>query len=157
MRCSRKYLFLKYDRKIRAEFLELLEGAIVSHGFPTVNGQFFKTILQTYSEICILFRAIQFIVSKKQPVGSAHEVPVDSSEIAFDETYFIVNFHGLLLPLALPRHTFPPSESFAAHSPRQNNFQTSSPLDTLETALLCLFSSVLNHSQANKKNSNIKG
>ena len=38
MRCSRKYLFLKYDRKIRAEFLELLEGAIVSHGFPTVNG-----------------------------------------------------------------------------------------------------------------------
>ena len=29
VRCSRKYLFLKYGRKIRAECLEMLEAAIV--------------------------------------------------------------------------------------------------------------------------------
>ena len=29
VKCSRKYLFLKYGRKIRAEFLEMLEAAIV--------------------------------------------------------------------------------------------------------------------------------
>ena len=39
LRCSRKYLFLKYGRKIRAEFLEMLEAAIYFQGFPRgVNG-----------------------------------------------------------------------------------------------------------------------
>ena len=43
VRCSRKYLFLKYGRKIRAKFLEMLEGAIFFQGFSYVNGWFFKT------------------------------------------------------------------------------------------------------------------
>ena len=85
-------------------------------------------------------------MSKKQPVGSAHEVSVDSPEIVFDEAHFIVNLHSLLQPPALPRHTFPPSESFVAHSPRQNNFQNSSPLDKSETALVRIVSLILNHS-----------
>ena len=50
--------------------------------------------------------AIQYIVSKKQPVRSAHDVSVDSSEIAFDEAYFTVNLHSFLQPVALRRHTF---------------------------------------------------
>ena len=33
-----------------------------------------KQVLQTYSELCIFSSAIQYIVSKKQPVGSAHEI-----------------------------------------------------------------------------------
>ena len=82
------------------------------------------------------------MVSKKQPVGSVHEVLADLSEIVFDEAHFIVKF---LQPLALPRHTFPQSESFVPHSPKQNIFQNSSPLDTSETALVCIFSSILNH------------
>ena len=149
-RCSRKYLLLKCGRKIRAEFLEMLEVAIFSQGFARVNGQFFETILQTYSEICISCRAIQYILSNKQPVGSSHEVSADSSKIVYDEANFIVNLHSFLQPLAYPSYTFSPSESFVPHSPRQNNLQNSSPLDTSETALI--FSSILNHSQANQNN-----
>ena len=81
-----------------------------------------RNVLQTYSELCIFCSAIQYAASKKQPVGSAHKVSADSSEIVFDEAHFTVNLHSFLQPLALPRHTFPPSESFVPHSPRQNNF-----------------------------------
>ena len=38
----------------------------------------------------------------------------------------------------------------ALFSPRQNNFQNSSPLYTSETALECIFSSILNNSLANQ-------
>ena len=43
VRCSRKYLFLKYSRKKRAKFLEMLEAAIFFQMFPCVNGWFFRT------------------------------------------------------------------------------------------------------------------
>ena len=55
---------------------------------------------------------IQYILSKKQPVGSAHEVLAESSEIVFDEAHFIVNLYSFLQSLTLPRYTFPSSESF---------------------------------------------
>ena len=72
---------------------------------------------------------MQYIVSKKQPVGSAHEVLAESSETVFDEAHFIVNLHSFVQLLALPRHTFHPSgESLAPHPARENNFQNSSPL-----------------------------
>ena len=87
-----------------------------------------RQVLWTYSEICLFCSAIQYIVSKKQPVGSAHEVLTESSETAFDEAHFIVNLHSFLPSLALSRHPFPPSESFVP--PRQKNFQNSSPVDT---------------------------
>ena len=89
-----------------------------------------RHVLQTYSEIeiGIFCSVIQYIVSKKQPVGSAHEVLVESLERVFDEAHFIVNLHSFLQLQTLPRHTFPPSESFVPHPPRQNNFQNSSPL-----------------------------
>ena len=79
----------------------------------------FRQVLQTYSEICIFCSVIQYIVPKKQPVGSAHEVLAESLETVFDdEAHFIVNLHNFLQPLALPRHTFPPSEPFVPHPPQ---------------------------------------
>ena len=113
-----------------------------------------RQVLRTYSEICLFCSAIQYIVSKKQSVGSAHEVLVESSETVFDEAHFAVNLYSFLQPLALSRHTFPPSESFVPHPPRQNNFQNSSPLDTLETALVCILYSLLNHIGKSKEFNN---
>ena len=66
-----------------------------------------RQVLQTYSEIRIFCSMIQYIVSKKQPVESAHEVLVKSLETVFDEAHFIVDLHDFLQPLAIPRHTFP--------------------------------------------------
>ena len=77
-----------------------------------------RQVLQTYSEICLFCSAIQYVVSKKQPVGSAHEVLAESSKTVFDEAHFIVNWHSFLQPLALSRLTFPPSESFVPPSPQ---------------------------------------
>ena len=91
-------------------------------------------VLQRYLEICNFCSAIQYIVSKKQAVGSAHEVLAESLETVFDEVHFIVNLHNFLQPLALPRHTFLPSEPFDPHPPSQNNFQNFSPLDSSETS-----------------------
>ena len=113
-----------------------------------------RQVLRTYSEICLICSAIQYIVSKKQPVGSAHEVLAESSETFFDEAHFMVNLHSFLQPLALSRHTFPPSESFVPHPPWQNNFQNSSPLDTSETALVCILYSFLYHIGKSKEFSN---
>ena len=58
VRCSRKYLFLKFSKKIRAEFLEILEVAIFFQGFARITGQFlfFKT---SFADI---FRNIHFFV-----------------------------------------------------------------------------------------------
>ena len=124
----------------------MLEAAIFFQGFPVLMASSLRQVLQTYSEICIFCSAIQYIVSKKQPVRSAHEALVESLETVFDEAHFIVNLHDFLQPPALPRLTSTPSESFVPHPPRQNNFQNSSPLDTSETALVCIFFSILNHS-----------
>ena len=145
VRCSRKYLFLKYGRKIRAKFLEMLQAAIFFSGFPVLMAGSLRQVLRTYSGICLFCRAIQYMVSQKQPVGSAHEVLAKSSETVFDEAHFIVNLHSFLRPQALSRHTFPLSEPFVPHPPRQSNFQNSSFLDTSETALVCIFYSILNH------------
>ena len=67
-----------------------------------------------------------------------------ASSLRPDEDHFLVNLLSFLYPLALKTYTFPLSKSFVPHSPRQNNFQSSSPLRTLETALF-IFSSILNH------------
>ena len=98
-----------------------------------------RQVLQVNSEICIFCSAIQYIVSKKQPAGSAHEVLADSSEIVFDEAHFIANLVSSN-PYPSPRHTISPSELFGPHLPRQNNFQNSSLLDTSKTVLLRIFS-----------------
>ena len=37
VRRSRKYLFFKYGRKIRAEYLEMLEAAVFFQGLARVN------------------------------------------------------------------------------------------------------------------------
>ena len=152
----KEILVFKVWQKDKGRIIRHVRGCNIFQGFARVNGQFFETILQTYSDVCIFCSAIQYIVSKKQPVGSAHEVSADSSEIVFDEAHFIVNLQSFLQRLALLRRTLSQSESFVPHSPRQNNFQNASPLGTSETALMCTFSSILSHSQANQKNSIIK-
>ena len=58
----------------------------------------FRKVLQTYSEIYILCIVIQYIESKKQLVGSVHEVLVESLEIVFDEARFVVNSHSFFQP-----------------------------------------------------------
>ena len=119
-------------------------------GFPVLMVSSLRQVLQIYSERCIFCSAVQYIVSRKQPVGSAHEVLAESLETVFDEAHFIVNLHDFLQSLALPMDTFPPNELFV---PRQNNFQNSSPL---QNSLVCIFPSILNHRQANQNNSIIK-
>ena len=82
-------------------------------GFPKSMVSSFRQVLKTYSEICTFCSAIQYKLSKKQPVESAHGVLAECLETVFDdETYFIVNFHNLLQPLALPRHPLSPCASF---------------------------------------------
>ena len=108
-------------------------------GFSVSMAGSFRQILQNYSEKCTFCSAIQYIVSTKQPVGSAHEGLAESLETVFDnEAHFIVKFHNFLQLLVLPRHPFIPDEPFLPHPPRQNNFQNSSPLETSETALVCI-------------------
>ena len=58
----------------------------------------FRKVLQTYSEIYIFCIVIQYIESKKQLVGSVHEVLVESLEIVFDEVRFVVNSHSFFQP-----------------------------------------------------------
>ena len=58
----------------------------------------FRKVLQTYSEIYIFCIVIQYIESKKQLVGSVHEVLVESLEIVFDEARFVVNSHSFFQP-----------------------------------------------------------
>ena len=74
VRGSRKYSFLKYGRKIRVEFLEMLEASILMDSS-------FRQFFQIYSEVCIFCSVIQYKASKKQPVGSTLEVLVESLEI----------------------------------------------------------------------------
>ena len=83
-----------------------------------------RQVLQTYSEMCIFCSVIQYIVSKKQPVGSAHEVLAESLETIFHGAYFPVNLHSFLQPLPLPRQTFPPSELFVPHPPARTTSKT---------------------------------
>ena len=79
-------------------------------------------------------------------MGNAHEVLAESLETVFDDgAHFIVNLHSFIQPLTLPRHLFPPNEPFLPYPPWQNNFQNSSSLDTSETALVHIFSSILDH------------
>ena len=83
-----------------------------------------RQVLQTYPETCFCCSVIQYIVSKKQPVRSAHEVLAESLETAFDEAHFIVNLHNFFQSLALPRHTFPSSEPFVPHPPGRTTSKT---------------------------------
>ena len=118
----------------------MLEAAIFFNSFPVSMASYFRQVLQTYSEICFFYSAIQYIVSKKQPVGSTHEVLAESLETVFDDlAHFIVNLHNFLQPLAFPRHPFPPNEPFLPHAPRQNNFQNSSPLHIRNSFSVYLF------------------
>ena len=68
---------------------------------------------------------IQYILPKKQSVGSAHEVLPESLEIVFeDEVYFIVNLYNFLLSLALPRYPFTPMSPFSPIVLGRTTFRT---------------------------------
>ena len=75
----------KYWQKDKGRIFRNVRGCNIFSGVCRVNGQFFNTILWSYSDICIFCSANQYIVSKKQLVGSAHEVSPDSSKIVLDE------------------------------------------------------------------------
>ena len=66
----------------------MLEAAIFFQDFPRMASSL-RQDLQTYSEICIFCDVIQYMESKKQPVGSAHKVLAESLE-----ALFIVNLHS---------------------------------------------------------------
>ena len=68
------------------------ETAIFFQGFFFVSiASSFRQVLQIYSEICIFCSMIQYIVSKKYLVRSAHKVLVESLETVLDgEAHFIV-------------------------------------------------------------------
>ena len=73
------------------------------------------------------------------------EVLVESLETIFDEAHFKANFYSFLQSLALPRQTFSQVSHLSPIPPMQNNFQISFSLDTSAAALVCIFSSILNH------------
>ena len=86
----------------------MLEAAIFFKGLPISMASSFRQFLQTYSGISIFCSAVQYVVSKKQPVVSALEVLAESFETVFDdEAHFIINLHNFLQPLALPRQNEP--------------------------------------------------
>ena len=70
----------------------MLEAVHFFRGFPVLMVSSLRQVLQTYSEICIFCSVIQYIESKKQPVGSEPEALAESLEIVFDEAHFIVNY-----------------------------------------------------------------
>ena len=75
VKCSKKYLFLKYGRKIRrAKFLEMLEVAIFFRGFPVLMASSLRLVLQTYSEICIFCSVIQYSVEETASVKCTRSV-----------------------------------------------------------------------------------
>ena len=55
VRCSRKYLFRQYGRKIGAEFLEMREAAINFQVFSVLITSYLRQVFQRHSEICIFF------------------------------------------------------------------------------------------------------
>ena len=57
VRCSRKYLFLKYGSKIRAEFLEMLEqrGCNIFSGITVLMVSSLRQFLQIYIQKYALF------------------------------------------------------------------------------------------------------
>ena len=61
----------------------MLQAAIFFEGFPVLMASSLRQILQTHSEICFFCSGIQYTVSKKQPVGSAHEVLAEFWETVF--------------------------------------------------------------------------
>ena len=63
-------MLLKHVRKIRAEFLGILEAAIFFQGFLRVNSWFFKTSFADIFRNMHFCSVIQNIQSKKQPAGS---------------------------------------------------------------------------------------
>ena len=97
----------------------MLQAAIFFQGFHVL-----RQVLQTYSEICIFCSAIQYIVPKKQPVGKAHDVLVESLETVFDEAQFIVNLNSFLQPLALSWHSFPNVSHLSPNPPGRTTFKT---------------------------------
>ena len=70
-------------------------GCNIFRGFPVLMASslgHFCRHTPIYAFFVVRFNIyVRYSMSKKQPVGSAHEVPVNSSEIFFDEAQFILN------------------------------------------------------------------
>ena len=90
------------------------------------------------------FCVIQYVNFQKA-VRSALKVLAKSLKIVFDEVHFIVNMHSFILSPSLTSQTLPPGKSFAT-TMAQQLLKLHLPLDTSTTALVRVFSSILNHS-----------
>ena len=121
-------------------FTELLESAIFFQGFPCVNGQFFQTsFAEIFRNMLFLQCDFQYIVSKNQPVGSAHEVLAESLKTVYhDEAHFIVNLHNFLHPYPSLDTPFPTNEPFLQHSPGRTTSKTL-PLQTHQKKPQCIY------------------
>ena len=106
-------------------------------------------VLETHSEIHI-FCLILCIEFQKQSMGNSVKVLVKCSETVFDEVHFIVKFHTFLLfvpPSLSPGNPLP--QVIHLPLPGRTTPKTPSSLEISTKALVFIFSSILNQSQAN--------
>ena len=145
------------ERQLRADFLEMLEAAIFFNSFPELMASYFRQVLQTYSEIC--FFLVQFNI--QCPRNSQWEVHMKYWQNLWKLSLMIQLILQLICiissnPQPSPGTPFPQMSHFSPMPPGRTTSKTPL-LYTSETALLCIFSSILNHRQENQKNSIIKG
>ena len=129
-------------------------------GLPMSMAGSFRQVLQTYSEIC--FFVVRFNI---QCPRNSHWEVLEVQMKYWQNLWKLSLMMKLILqliciissnPQPSPGTPFPQMSHFSLHTPKQNNFQNSSLLDTSETALVCIFSSISNHRQENQKSSIIK-
>ena len=115
-----------------------------------------RKILHTYSKIRI-FCVIQYMDFQNYSVGVASNVLGKSFKTVLDEVHFLFNLYNfLLVPRFLRYKPFlPPGKLFTPILGRTtSNIPTR--LDTSTITLVCIFSSILRHTEATQKNSMIR-
>ena len=102
------------------------------------------------SFIFYIFRVIQYIDVQKQLVGSTLKMLAKSKslETVVDEVHFIANLHSFLISSVSPGSPLGKSFVSSQVEQRPNLFPL---LDTSTATLVCIFSLILNHSDANQK------
>lgn len=93
---------------------------------------------------------IQYIDVQKQLVGSTLKMLAKSKslETVVDEVHFIANLHSFLISSVSPGSPLGKSFVSSQVEQRPNLFPL---LDTSTATLVCIFSLILNHSDANQK------
>ena len=125
---KKDWRFLKYGRKVQADFLCLSRNVTHCNNFSKISLHFKKMANYlrkswlTYSEIC-LFSVIQYVDFKKQSIGDAFKALRKTLKTVFDEVCFITNLHGFPLTLSLTEKPFLSPGKSHFPTPRQNKFK----------------------------------